>query len=407
MFDVTHVSSGHRNRYCGPAALSALTGITAEDAARLLRKVTGKRSIKGCPTWGVVNALKEMGLEVKRVRGAKTVGKWRKPAGRYLVVVGGRTNGHFIAVEGSKFWDSGAYGGEEGEPLKRIARKGLRDAFLITGRANKSAVPKPPKKHQARTTSARNEAKSLMTALNVRCSDFGDGEIELYAPDGHTFTAMGEEMHSYIAYYMPGEKVDAWKDVVDTLKMGVEPCECDDCKAEAEEKRVEGLPPEEKAALLAAKVNHAIAEGQTVTLQGRNGEITLDKVRHLDGAHGLIGCWTNERGQYCEMSPVREEDLVFEDLCAATGLPLTKEQRDTHKAMKKVKAAIDAGREVRFCRDPREPTELVVDVHWNSTYISAQLEPVNGRGRGITARVQQFLVRLPNGKLDPIHPWKI
>ena len=41
---VKHESYGHKNRYCGPAALSALAGITAGAGSALLRKVSGKLS---------------------------------------------------------------------------------------------------------------------------------------------------------------------------------------------------------------------------------------------------------------------------------------------------------------------------------------------------------------------------
>jgi len=36
-----------KNRYCGPAAMACLLGITTDEAARTLRVVTGKRAIYG------------------------------------------------------------------------------------------------------------------------------------------------------------------------------------------------------------------------------------------------------------------------------------------------------------------------------------------------------------------------
>ena len=39
-----------KNRYCGPAVISALTGITTAEAARRIREHTGRRQITG--TWG-------------------------------------------------------------------------------------------------------------------------------------------------------------------------------------------------------------------------------------------------------------------------------------------------------------------------------------------------------------------
>jgi hypothetical protein len=51
-----------RNRYCGPAVISALTGMTTAEAARLLRHVTGKRAITGVRTSHLLKALKMCGI---------------------------------------------------------------------------------------------------------------------------------------------------------------------------------------------------------------------------------------------------------------------------------------------------------------------------------------------------------
>lgn len=53
-----------RNRYCGPAVISALTGMTTAEAARLLRHVSGKRSITGVYTRHLLQALKMCGIHI-------------------------------------------------------------------------------------------------------------------------------------------------------------------------------------------------------------------------------------------------------------------------------------------------------------------------------------------------------
>lgn len=46
-----------KNRYCGPCAISIITGMTTGEAARLLRHVSGRKSIKGTYTSEVTDVL--------------------------------------------------------------------------------------------------------------------------------------------------------------------------------------------------------------------------------------------------------------------------------------------------------------------------------------------------------------
>lgn len=57
-------AKAHRNRYCGPAVISSLTGMTTAEAARLLRHVSGKRSITGVSTLHLLQALKMCGIHI-------------------------------------------------------------------------------------------------------------------------------------------------------------------------------------------------------------------------------------------------------------------------------------------------------------------------------------------------------
>jgi hypothetical protein len=62
--DVRHGSGGDKNGFCGPSAISALTGMSSGEAARLLRYITGRRSIKGTGTGSVLRALRMCGIEI-------------------------------------------------------------------------------------------------------------------------------------------------------------------------------------------------------------------------------------------------------------------------------------------------------------------------------------------------------
>lgn len=58
---------GATNRYCGPAALSIVTGMTTGEAARLLRHVTGKPSIKGTNNRSMRDAFARCGILMKSI----------------------------------------------------------------------------------------------------------------------------------------------------------------------------------------------------------------------------------------------------------------------------------------------------------------------------------------------------
>lgn len=61
---VIKAAQGH-NRYCGPAALSALARIDTREAARVLREVSGKAKICGVAERYMVAALARLGFLVE------------------------------------------------------------------------------------------------------------------------------------------------------------------------------------------------------------------------------------------------------------------------------------------------------------------------------------------------------
>lgn len=135
--DIKHGSRGH-NSFCGPGAISALTGITAERAAKLIRaerdkfnagtrgrrrglaRSTGAGSgISFAYTVEVLDVLKQLGYQAERVEKRydqqytdylnKTLRAWdrdvRLPAQRLrplLIVV----SSHFVVVQGDKLVDN-------------------------------------------------------------------------------------------------------------------------------------------------------------------------------------------------------------------------------------------------------------------------------------------------------------
>lgn len=88
------------NRYCGPAVISALTQCTTDEAARLIRSVNGKRSVKGTSYGDMFAALALCGIRAARLQSlplklAPTLAGWlaltekmRTPGRVFLLVAG-------------------------------------------------------------------------------------------------------------------------------------------------------------------------------------------------------------------------------------------------------------------------------------------------------------------------------
>lgn len=104
--------SGPRsNRYCGPSAISILTGLSTGDTAALLRKVSGKRSIKGIGSRPMRVALSQLGFnsspdfdyQGQPAEGCPTLSQWAKQradkAATYLLSVGH----HWAIVQGRRY----------------------------------------------------------------------------------------------------------------------------------------------------------------------------------------------------------------------------------------------------------------------------------------------------------------
>ena len=91
-----------KNKFCGPFAIAALTGGTTDDASRLVRLLTGRRSVMGMSTIEMGKALTSRGRLHKVYRPRCTLNQWinnhAKPDTQYVVLV----TGHYIAVDGNR-----------------------------------------------------------------------------------------------------------------------------------------------------------------------------------------------------------------------------------------------------------------------------------------------------------------
>lgn len=104
---VTHISTD-RNRYCGPAVISAVTGMNSGEAARLIRSVSGQRAVRGTHTTHVRRAMKLCGIQsiYRRCTPKITLAAWLRESkgsrttGRVFLVVAGH---HFQLIEGRRY----------------------------------------------------------------------------------------------------------------------------------------------------------------------------------------------------------------------------------------------------------------------------------------------------------------
>jgi len=92
------------NRFCGPAVISALTGLDTDQTAALIREVSGKRQVTGTSAEYVKEVLNHCGLNATYVPGAtrQTLASWlannayRLNPGRVYLIAAGN---HWQLVE--------------------------------------------------------------------------------------------------------------------------------------------------------------------------------------------------------------------------------------------------------------------------------------------------------------------
>jgi len=225
MHSVNQPSRG--NRYCGPAAISALTGITTTDAARLLRHVTGRRSITGVYCSDVIQALRLVGMTVYSVDSwnetPPTITQWRKrrPSGDLLVSV----TGHLITVKGNRFWDNSHH---HGAPLTSLpARKRVQSVFRVSGRVDIQAMPAAAPCARGPRQDAISRATDLGVALTVDCGG-GLTSVALDPGNGRHLCATGNHCAEFDSIDYASVN-DMWQDVLRDLSYGVETCDlsCD------------------------------------------------------------------------------------------------------------------------------------------------------------------------------------
>ena len=171
-----------KNRYCGPSVISAVTRLTTGEAARLLRTVTGKASIKGTYASELIGAFAQCNIEVFSfpcVSGESTLGQWLKDSGQlrgddvFLVSAGH----HWQLVQGRKFvcGITREVVSQQDGRVKRRAK--VKSVYRLTasGKIEKPAVAKKPK---AKSDESYLEFRKYCNEQGVTYEIARDGYIE-------------------------------------------------------------------------------------------------------------------------------------------------------------------------------------------------------------------------------------
>ncbi len=168
---------GDRNRYCGPSAISCITGMTTGEAARLIRHVGGRKSVKGSYDWEVREALERCGIKSNRMtfglnlhrRTGPTLAGWLKAtvkertAKRVFLIVAGW---HYQVVQGRRIvcgilWDPTSI---RGKRVKRRAR--VSQVWELTAEG-KVTIPAEARKPKSGYNSDRSKAQRLAAQLGI------------------------------------------------------------------------------------------------------------------------------------------------------------------------------------------------------------------------------------------------
>lgn len=184
-----------KNRFCGPTALSILTGLSTDDCAAVVRLVNpGKRAVKGMNDWEMLDALRKLGGDGKHARGVGmrvTLKQWldqRSDELRQvpLVVAAGH---HYMVVRGELVMCSHTCKQWVHILSHPFRNKRFASAMAITPPA-KARVPaevlqlrKAQADNQRRSASARTRALALAAELRLEITNPYHDELEIWVAD--------------------------------------------------------------------------------------------------------------------------------------------------------------------------------------------------------------------------------
>lgn len=166
---VNKADKGH-NRYCGPGALSILTGIDTAQAARLLRHISQRKYIKGTSNWVMLRALNALGYSTQSVylRPNVTLAQWLRESrntGAYLVNI----TDHYCVITDRMYVDNVT---GQGVALSRAPHRRARvvHAWHVTRTRTvspASVIPAEPERKPNPEAGARAKVMKLAKLHNI------------------------------------------------------------------------------------------------------------------------------------------------------------------------------------------------------------------------------------------------
>tara|TARA_R110002020_G_scaffold260128_3_gene474340 strand:- start:11539 stop:12270 length:732 start_codon:yes stop_codon:yes gene_type:complete len=180
-----------RNRYCGPAVISSITGMATGEASRLIRHVSGRKAITGSSVREVTDALEMCGIKSKyqsfgmklgRSKGPTLAG-WLKAtvkernADRVFLIIAGW---HWQLVQGRRIV-CGILGSPTSVRDKRVKRRArVANVYELhsTGSITTPSEAIKPKRVACGADSDRGKAqrlaKKLGMEISIERSGYGD-----------------------------------------------------------------------------------------------------------------------------------------------------------------------------------------------------------------------------------------
>ena len=181
---------GDTNRYCGPAVISAITGMATGEAARLIRHVGGRKAIRGSSVREITDALamcgikseyQSFGMKLGRSKGPTLAG-WLKAtvkertADRVFLIIAGW---HWQLIQGRRIV-CGILGSPTSVRDKRVKRRArVANVYELhsTGSITTPTEAKKAKSVDANRdyrSKAQSLAKKLGMEISIERTGYGD-----------------------------------------------------------------------------------------------------------------------------------------------------------------------------------------------------------------------------------------
>ena len=217
-----------RNRYCGAAVVSSITGMTTGEAARLVRHLSGVRSVKGTTIRQIRDAFNACGVQFNRFEPVKfgmrfnrtngvTLTGWLRGTVKYrnaervFLVVAGQ---HWQLVQGRRYVCglTKEIVSIKDKKVKRRARVSYVYELTAPDGITIPHVAKKPKNPNSGATAskARRLAKELGVEIEIDCNHDNERSYWLGGyKDAVDYAEIGV-IEQHTAY--------SWSEVVDTLQ---------------------------------------------------------------------------------------------------------------------------------------------------------------------------------------------